>query len=132
MKKIGKVEGRINILEKEGNITITIKDHKANTLIAEVVMTSRDFCTAAMGRLMSVKCEVEHGILDNVGKKALNEKFTFETPDLGYSDGGEKAKKIAIGKCPKGWEPDLYFGAQDSFSIRDGKHYATCVIRSFE
>ena len=127
-----KVEASISILERDGNITISIHDYNARVLIAEVSLSAKDFCKAAMGGLMGVKCEAEYGDIENIGRKALNKKLTFETPNLDCGNRKEAAYKIALERCPKGWTVDNYFSSQDSFSVKDGKHYATCVIRSFE
>lgn len=41
----------------------------------------------------------------------------------------EKAKTIAIEKCPAGWSPDLKFNSKNSFFVENDKLYAATIIR---
>ena len=125
---------RITILVSEGGAVIQIHDRDASVQMAEVRMTSAQFC-AAIGRQGYVECEMEVCDLSRVGKAMEMKELVFgiSVPEKDRYD-REKMKKIAIKaaktECPEGWIPDTYYGSQNSFYIgSDGVQYARTLIR---
>jgi hypothetical protein len=129
------LDGRISILwnSRDKNIKIEIEDADANTLLARVKLDAETFCEATLANLASIKCLIDVGDINKIGKKMMMDELRFNLPDTAsYGNMREIAEKLAIEKCPEGWEPDLYFGSKDSFSYtKDGKTVAKCIIRKW-
>ena len=112
-------------------VVIEIRDNDAATIFCKIELDAKQF-VAALGRLSNVEAKsMEVFNLDRVGKKHEHKKLEFEIPESGYDGRKEIAIKTAKEKCPEGWIPDLYFGSQDSFFMKDGKEYARCIIRRY-
>lgn len=74
--------------------------------------------------------------LEGVGKKLVLGEVVFEVPEnLQFSrrnpDRKKELESLALAACPKDCKPDFYFGSQNSFFIKDGKHYARCTTRKY-
>ncbi len=126
-------DGRITILVSERGTTIEIIDSNASTTFCRVQLTPEQF-SMALGRLSHTKCDVEVVALDRVGKIHENERFTFEIPKEFKTSAKSKelyelAKKCLMDSNMQEWTPDEYFGSQNSFHEKDGKHYANATIR---
>lgn len=125
MKKLNKVDGRIDILYRNDAVEISMYDSNANILLATTTMSEHDFLTAAMGRLMRTRCEIEVGELENVGKHYETSKFSFELPACSWNERDARAAEMAKIRVPDGWSPSLYFGSQGSFRSEGDK----CIVR---
>ncbi len=121
-------DGRITILVSEETTRIELRDGEADTTFARVELTSNQFCQA-LSRLSQTKCKMDVRGLDVIGKKMVHKKFEFKMPKFNYSNREQAACDAVQEKCPDGWEPDLYFNAQNSFFIRDETEYARTTIR---
>jgi len=127
-----KLDGRISILGSEDEVKISIHDNNANCLLAEVVLTPEDFVHAALGRLAYMKCIVETGPIEHIGKQMILDKMEFEVPEeIEWNELRDWAKEKAVEECPSGWVPDQYFGSQNSFFSHDGKRFARTTIRKW-
>ena len=120
--------GQITILCSADGVKIELRDTGANITFCEVKISPENF-TSALGRISQCACDVVVKGLDLIGKKHECKSLEFELSDsrwnLSYSDIVELSKTA----CPDGWEPDSYFGNQNSFFQKDGKNYARCTIR---
>ena len=125
-------DGRISILADKGGVKIELYDLTAGRTFAVISLTPEQF-TQALSRLMYTECEIALHNLDIVGKTMKMDRLTFELPTgTDYKNRTDIAVKLAIEKCPEGWEPDLYFNSQESFFTKDDKNYARTVIRKWE
>ena len=120
--------GRITMLASEDGMKIELHDNDASITFAHIKLTPIQLAQA-LSRLGYTECKIEVHLLDKIGKKMKNKKFTFELPETNTFRNMDMAKKIAIESCPEGWEPDLHFGSQGSFFTKDGKQYARTTIR---
>lgn len=123
--------GRLTLLFGDEGATIEIRDQPSREVVCEVTLTPEQTCQA-LSRLGETHCKVKYGELKNVGKKEEYKEFIFEIPSISSyrrEDRKTIAKEIVKEVCPEGWEPDLYFGSQDSFFTKDDKKYARTMIR---
>ena len=122
------LEAQISIISSyDDEITITVHDKTSGISFLELVLTREQFVNAAMNHLG--RCEVKKaGVrgMENVGKTMEMKSFSFEIPSWNNK---EAAIEIVQKLCPEGWEPELYFGSQDSFFRKEGKEYARTTIR---
>ncbi len=124
-----KIDARITILGSEHGVEIEIEDRLSSRTFVKVSLTPEQFVQAAMGRLACQKCDCEVYQLDRVGKKMEMDTLRFEMPKMDWKVREESAYRIALEKCPEGWEPDQCFGSKGSF-YRDGEtEMAKCTIR---
>jgi hypothetical protein len=123
-------DARVTFLVGDGGATIEFYDAEACITFAKATLTADQLCQA-LSRLMHTPCKMELHNLDKVGKTMEYQELIFEIPEPLFYKGerNETAKKLAIKNCPEGWKPELYFGSQQSFFNRDGKHMARCNIR---
>ncbi len=122
-------DGRITILSDNEGVDIELRDYGSSIDFVKVRLTSEQF-TKALSRLSFTECEVEVFHLDLVGKTQIHKNFEFEMPDgVSFKDEKKVAEEIVKRDCPEGWEPDLYFGSQNSFFTKDDKKYARTIIR---
>jgi hypothetical protein len=124
-----KINAQITITASyNDSISITISDKDSSTAFLQMVLTREQFINATMNRL--AQTEVGSAFIENierVGKHLELDTLVIEIPKYGDR---ELASKIARGKCPYGWVPDIYFQNQDSFFTgEDRKHYARTMIR---
>src|SRR6056297_3134882 len=106
---------KISILVSDDRTTIEVKDGDAAITFLKVELTP-DQLSQCLSRLVNVKCE--NAIvcdLDKIGKKHTNKKLEFKMPSESMYKDVDTATKLAKKNCPDGWEPDLYFGSQESF-----------------
>ena len=127
----------------DGRIIINFSRDEDNKVIVEFVdrdMGSVPFATAeitpenwvkALSGLAFVPARISVDNLDNVGKKRIVEDFCFEISSEHWYD-KSFASKTALNICPEGWNISLYFDSQDSFFLKDGKHYARTHIYKWE
>ena len=127
-------EGRITIGRTTSNhgpdtIRVTIEDKDAAVQFAEATLTLEQYALLITG-LACVPCEVEAGGLEHVGKKMEHRVHEFPLlTEPSYRDNEAAVKRRAVETCPEGWVPDLYFGVQGSYFVKDGKPWARCTIR---
>jgi len=129
-----KLEGRLTILGNDKGITIEVEDYDSNITFLTIELTTEEFCQAALGRLASMRCELNVNGLEHVGKHMELDTLEFEMPSnmlnvyepkVLRATAIERANEI----CPAGWVPDTYFGSQGSFSRKGGKLFAKTTIR---
>lgn len=124
-----KIEGKISIFISATGTIIQIKDNQANAQFVEVFLTPEEL-SMALGRQAHVPCKIDVYNIEKIGKKHENESFVFEIPpNLTTSRNSDELQKIAQSLLSDGWIADGYFGSQNSFFQKDGKHYARCTIR---
>ena len=121
---------KLTILCDRNEVRIEIEDKASSLRIAEITVQPKDF-TAMLGRLACVPAQGSVLISDDIGKTMEVDEIAFPIDYSGYSHEVKKeaAEKSAVQHCPKGWQPDLYFGSQNSFFVKDGQQYARAVIR---
>jgi len=122
---------KITMLFSEDGLRIELRDGDANITFARVTLNPAKACHA-MSRLCNVECECEVVGLDLVGKHMVHKPLEFEIGNVEYKNRKDTAILLASEKCPDGWVPDLYFGSQDSFFVKDGVNMARCTIRRWE
>jgi len=131
-KNIKLTDPRISILINGEGTTIEVYDTKSSLQIMEIKLTPEQL-SQALGRLGHTKCEVILSGIENVDKTHENEYFTFEIPE----ELERNAKGALNQKCLKAlkeagkedWTPDNNYNSQNSFSRKEGKFYATSIIR---
>ncbi len=117
------------MLIDEHGTTIQIDDKDACCNIIDIQL-SNDQLAAILSRQARVECDLNVYNLDDIGKKHESKDFEFEIPNnLVGSENAEKLHIIATELLTNGWLADRYFSSQRSFFKRDGKQYASCVIR---
>lgn len=122
----------ITFLATQEGTTIKIRDNDASITFAEIILTN-DHLASMLSRLSNTPCEVQVFELNKVGKHHECRDFIFEMPAIAHG----KAKEIAIERCKSKmeieglteWEPDDYFGSQNSFFFKGGISYARTTIR---
>jgi hypothetical protein len=122
----------ISILINRDYTTIELHDEDAAMTFIEIKLTP-EHLSDALSRLAHVPCKAEIIGIDKIGKKMEHKTLEFEIPE--NSGWGEErrniASKYAKKACPEGWEPDNYFGSQNSFFSKDEKQFARCIIRRY-
>ncbi len=124
-------EGQISIIVGNDGVEIQIHSKSASLRIIEIKLSSNDF-VRALGRLGYLPCECRIMSPDRANKTHEHKSFEFELPEsANWRNQKEIAIKTVDSVCPEGWEPDHYFGAQDSFRTdqKTGKTYAKTHIR---
>jgi len=122
---------KISILVNDDRTTIDVKDSDAAITFLKIELTPEQL-SQCLSRLVNVKCESAIVCdLDKVGKKHTNKKLEFKMPSESMYKDVDTATKLAKENCPDGWEPDLYFGSQESFFYKDGELWAECTIRKW-
>jgi hypothetical protein len=120
---------QITILANQDAVEIEIRDADACITFARVRLTPEQFCKC-LSRLAHVECKASVSDLDLVGKKHENKKLTFPMPlCTEWKNRKTVAYYEAVRVCPEGWEPDDFFGSQDSFFQKDGEQWASVTIR---
>lgn len=122
-----------NYAQNEDSIEMTFEDEKSNVHFLVVKLNSRDFMSA-LGRLSNINVDGEVYGLEKVGLVHEHKSFEFAMPPEANNMYGERREQLALSTvkkvCPEGWEPDGYFGAQNSFFCPDGVNlFARCTIR---
>lgn len=129
---MSKLEGQLTIMcNRDRPVEIEIVDKESGGRLAVVHVGHTQF-VAALGRMGSCACTIEHGNLSKVGK--IHESKRFEFPltankPITYKNREAVAKACVMDHCPEGWEPDNYYGSQDSFFEKDGEQWARTTIR---
>mgnify|MGYP001806871344 CR=1 FL=1 len=128
-----KINASITFLPDSGGegCRIDIEDKDANVIIFRGELNAEQFCQM-MGRLACTRfTEAKVGPLDKIGKIHQLERIAFKVPGITPYSPNRKdvAREEAKRVCPEGWEPDTYFGSQDSFFTRDGEVWAGTIIR---
>lgn len=126
-----KLDADITILGSEHGVTIEINDRDANSTICEIELSTKDFVSAAMGRLAHVRCTASVPCPERIGKQHEHKDLIFEMPECSYKDRTDTAIKEAEKSCPEGWFFSKYFGSQGSFWSVDHKNYAKTTIRRY-
>jgi len=120
---------KITMLLSADGLSIEIKDSGSNITFFRGLVSPENTC-AAFGRLSSVEMSAAETYgLDKVGKTMEHKKFEFVMPPSEWKTKKQIASIAATDQRPDGWEPDLYFGSQDSFFMKDGVEHARCTIR---
>lgn len=121
---------RITILVNQEYTTIELYDAEAGCHLFEIKLTPAQL-SSALSRLSHTKCQAEIFNADKVNKKMEINKLIFNIDgiDRYAKDSKKKLSEQAIINCPDGWEPDNYFGSQDSFFEDNGHRYARVTIR---
>lgn len=119
----------ISILGNGDEIRISITDNDASITFLEISITPKSFIRAIMERLSNSPCKATVYNLDKIGKKMEYKSLEFPMPIHGYYDREIVAEKEARRLCPEGWEPDIYFGSQNSFFYREQRLWAQITIR---
>jgi len=122
---------KITILFSDGGMSIDVVDANACITFLKARLSPSEACDA-LSRLCLVHCECDVANLDLVGKRMVHKQIEFEIPILPWDKRESGACECAKKECPYGWFPDLYFGAQDSFFVENGKEMARCTIRRWE
>lgn len=128
--------GKITILISEEGTTIELHDRNASITFARITLTPKGL-SAALSRRAYVDCDMQLHALDKIGKEHECKGFSFEIPEALYNDYKARDKnathQIALRALEDAgmsdWTPDSYYGGQDSFYTKDGKHYAKAIIR---
>jgi hypothetical protein len=118
----------ITILFDHEGLRIELVDNTSSTTFAVATLSQEQTCQV-LSRLCNTPCEIKVYNLDRVGKKMEHKYLEFPMPKHDYSNRHSKAIEGAKKYCPKDWEPDFYFGSQNSFYFKDGKEYARTTIR---
>lgn len=121
----------ITILINRDCAIIELHDHASGITFLNLQLTPAQL-TSALSRLSRTPVEsMEVKDLDKLNKKMEVQQHEFEIPDYGYQyrQHLDDIKRLAIQTCPEGWQPDEYYGSQNSFFEKDGKRYARVVIR---
>ena len=122
-------EGKVTILFNHEGLTIALHDDMSSVTFATATLNTEQVCKA-FSRLSHCDATIDVHALDKVGKVMEHKPLIFEMPkDVEYSERAKIAYDLALGAAPKGWTPDRYFGAQNSFFRKDGKDFARCTIR---
>lgn len=128
-------KGAITFLVNQGRTTIEIHDHESNITFAEIRLTDEQV-VQMMSRLSFTDCDISVFGLDKIGKKMESTSFEFELPEGFKRNNGDNDNVLnrvcwdALKKSAfSTWEPQLYFGSQNSFFSKDGKQYARTVVR---
>ncbi len=123
--------GSITFLISERGATIEIEDRASSVEFVRIELDVQQLAEL-LSRRSNLPCNIETRCLEKVGKKMVMETFEFEIPKVEY----EHRKAVAVAEsrkqCPKGWEPDTYYGSQNSFFTKDKKEYARTTIRKWE
>lgn len=126
------LEGKVTMLfDRDRGLTIEVRDQLSRTVLCKLTLDNEQ-AMSALARLAGTDCMIDlnEDCFDKIGKKMLVDSMTFKMPE-GSRQGKEEAITEALNNCPEGWEPDLYFGSQDSFTFKDGEYYAKCTIRKW-
>lgn len=111
-----------------GGTKLKIEDAASSLQFLEIKITDKQLALI-LSRMCSVECEAKVNLLDKIGKKMEHKPFEFEMPKKSQWRDKKIAKVLAVKNVPDGWEPDMYFGSQDSFFKKDDKEYARTTIR---
>jgi hypothetical protein len=126
---MSKLKTEMSLLIGENGLHIEIMCAKSGVMFFEADVSPSKFCQM-MGRLVHVKVDADVMNLDKVGKTLEMDTLRFEMPkDCEYNKQRAVAIKLAHKACPEGWQPDEYFGSQNSFYHKDGKNMAQTTIR---
>jgi hypothetical protein len=130
-------KGNISILVNEDRTTIEVMDPISGIIFVKVTLTPEQL-SCALSRLTRTPCQkVEVFDLERVGMKREVKYFDFECQQFGnissrdIEKGNEKGERFidlvkeeALKQLGEEWHPDIYFGSQNSFYIKDGKRFA--------
>jgi hypothetical protein len=125
-------EGAITFLVSREQITLEVHDRTSNLNVCKIEMSAEQLASA-LGRLGYTpvdKLEVSTDF-DKLGKTMEMERLVFPLPKgKSWHDRKKAAIENVFFHCPSGWQPDLYFGSQNSFFTGDdGSEYARTAIR---
>lgn len=124
-------DARVSIFIDRDETTIELYDYTAKMSIAQIVLNPEQLSTA-LSRMALTDCKAYFWNTDKINKKMIHKYWTFEIPkDIWMKENSKRLTKLMLEKCPKGWTPDLYTGAYDSFSSNDGKYYCKTIIRKW-
>ena len=128
MRNPMELKGKMTLLCSKDGVELEIEDDLSHAVILRATISTEQFC-AMLGRLACVDIDIQIGELHKVGKKMEMDKLDFEMPKEYPYHNKDAAIKLAKKLCPKGWEPDLYFNSQSSFTSKDNKVIAHTTIR---
>lgn len=126
-----KINAKIDLFIGRDHTAIRIHDDDAGICFVEVRL-SPEQTVEALSRLSHTNClSCDVRGVERLGKRMEHKTIEAVIPDrLFRRTEREEFARLAIDKvCPEGWEPDHYYGSQDSFYSKDGKQYARCIIR---
>jgi hypothetical protein len=127
-----KLKCKISLLVDKNGARIELHDEPSGLTFFVAQMSAENFM-GALGRLgYSEVDKAEVFNLGKIGKKLLISKLEFEMPEgVLHKEQCEVAYRLALEKCPEGWEPDNYFNSQDSFFYKNEKRCARATIRRY-
>ena len=136
------IKGNVSILYRRdydvnsecevGGVEITIRDHEASEVIAVIQLSAAEYCRAAMGNLVDMKCDVSVGQLERVGKKMVMLDLDFPVGDVSIMKRKDAAEALLDSFTPNGWIADRSFSSQNSFFTKeDTSEWAHTIIRSW-
>ena len=123
-----KIKGKITFLVGSEVTRIEIRDSNAAITFAHIKLNPEQLARI-LSRQAHVDCEIELGGLEYIGKKKETGSIIFEIPEGVNKSDDKKLKEIADSKLSDGWAADSYFRSQNSFSYKEGKHFARAIIR---
>ena len=124
-----KIKAKVTVLFSHDGMTIEVDDSDAVITFCKIELNQEQTCQV-MSRLGNVECKCEVFGLDKVGKQREREMIEFPIGVVGYGIERKKLAALEAKKhCPVGWEPDGYFGSQNSFFEKEGVAWARCSIR---
>ena len=115
------LEGRFTLLINREYTTIEIEDELSGVRFVKLKLSPEEF-QAALSRQAMVKCDIQVGNFDKVGKKQEVDKFEFVLPP-GFKqydrnrDDNELANYVQslLDEQGEGWIADRYFRSKGSF-----------------
>jgi len=123
------MNGKITMLFSRDGLRISLVDPQAGIQFLDISLDSEQTLAAMSSRQGYTECSFEVRGLDKVGKKIERDHLALELPEgTDWENRKEVAEKLALEKCPEGWEPTLYFGSRDSFYYDNGKEFVRVNI----
>lgn len=123
-----KIDGKITILIHQDKTIIEVADKNSAVQFLEVEMTPVEF-QQALSRLAHVPCKLTVKNLSVVGKKMEHKRFEYEIPE-GIKQSDNKAlQEHCQSLLTDGWKDGGYYGSKDSFFTKNGKKYASAIVR---
>ena len=128
--------GKLTIVlpDRDKNDLIEIRISESDSKIYDIIKVkiSQTNFLRCLARFAYAPCQLEIDMdeIPKLGKRMETQTLEFQLPSFARDyDHKAIARKLALFKCPKGWEPDLYFGSRDSIVYKDGKYWANTIIR---
>lgn len=132
-------KGNLDIIIKNNNTTITLRDENSSLIINEITISNEMFMQA-LGRRGCCECSFDiigEDSYHKIGKHLIVDKLRLSIPaGFSYSSIGSenyiKLCELIDSKCPDGWKADHYFGGRNSFVFDGEKWFVNVTIRKWE